>query len=80
MSQKDRVRTWLETHGRIDCNDAYQRLGIKHNSLCNAIFDLRNEGMEIETKSADSTNMWGEPVKISWYEYHRKDGDQFCLL
>jgi len=82
-TQADRVLKHLKEHGSIDCNYAYQFLGIKHNSLARVIYDLRQRGIKIITKDRPAKNIFGEDIYISWYELPdedklKREGDTFA--
>jgi len=63
MTQRSRVREYLEAGNKLTRLSAWDELGILE---CPArISELRREGMEIITKRKVATNRYGEKVSIA---------------
>ena len=68
MTQKDAVRDWLEMHGFITSADAIYKLGITR--LSAVIFELRKEGMNIESDRKMVDTRYGR-TEIAVYRVER---------
>ena len=70
MTQKDLIRYHLETYGDITPAEALNRYGIMR--LGARIWELKSDGMPIETAMRRYTNRFGKPVHVA--EYRLKKG------
>ncbi len=65
MTQKERLRHYLLANGSITPMQAWNTLGIYR--LGARIHELREEGMEITTETAEVCNRFGETCKVARY-------------
>lgn len=65
MGQKERVLQYMERFGSISTYEAFTDLGVTR--LSAVVFNLKADGMEIETKTEYATNRFGEKVHFSRY-------------
>jgi len=64
-TQCEMVLAYMQEHGRIDDTAARGVFGIKR--LASRVNDLRQAGVDIETRMISGVNRFG--VKVSWGEY-----------
>ena len=69
-TQKERIRAHLRQYGKIDDTQARDRYGIRR--LGARIWDLRQEGLPIETIQTHSKNRYGQKVTFATYKIDRK--------
>lgn len=65
MSQKKRVLYYMQQFGSITSFEAFSDLGITR--LSARIFELRDDGYEIESTDEKSKNRFGETIRYSRY-------------
>ena len=68
-TKKQKIREHLEAGNVITQRDAY--VLFNHTRLAAVIFELKEEGLDIETKMINDVNMSGE--KLSYAEYYIKN-------
>lgn len=68
MTQKDAVKEWFETHKEITAIDAIYKLGITR--LSAVIFELRKEGLEIESDRKMVETRYGK-TEVAVYRMER---------
>jgi len=66
MTQEERVLKYLEEFNSINALQALRDCGVFR--LSARIYNLRQDGHDIETKRVNVTNRYGEQVSIA--EYH----------
>jgi len=69
MTQKQRVRYWLEFIGPITPLEALKELGIYR--LGARIYDLKREGMNIETLTQSEENRFGHKISFAKYQLEK---------
>lgn len=65
MTQKKRVLDYIKVFGSISPKEAYEDLGIMR--LSAVIFDLKEEGVEFDTKTERGKNRFGERTSYARY-------------
>jgi hypothetical protein len=65
QTHKTRVKKYLEEFGSITSWEAIQQFG--NTRLSATIFDLRDDGMKIESVNESSVNRYGEPTSFVRY-------------
>lgn len=65
MAQKQRVLKYIEEHGSISSLEAFRDLGVTR--LSAVIFNLRHDGIGIESETEETTNRYGEKARFSRY-------------
>ena len=65
MTQSEMVLDYMERFGSISSWQAFMDLGITR--LSGRIFDLRQMGHDIISKSETKNNRWGKPVTYARY-------------
>ena len=68
MTQNDKILNHLKEYGSITPRSAYDRYGIMR--LGARIYDLRQEGFQIEKVMESTKNRFGEDVTYARYYYH----------
>ena len=66
MTQKERIKKYMEDFGSITQFDAFRDLGVMR--LSARIWDLRADGVGVLTKQEKSKNRYGETVHYNRYE------------
>ena len=70
MNQKQRVLAYMEEFGSITSLEAFRDLGITR--LSAVIFDLRDAGYPIDSKTESSTNRFGDKTSYSRYSLRQE--------
>lgn len=65
MAQKQRVLQYIQDHGSISSLEAFKDLGITR--LSAVIFNLRRDGIGIESDTEEAINRFGEKARFSRY-------------
>lgn len=65
MTQCERIMDYMREFGSITTMDAFNDLGVAR--LASRICDLRNQGIQIESKRETRKNRYGEKVSYSRY-------------
>lgn len=65
MTQKQRVLDYIEQFGSISSLEAFRDLGVTR--LSAVIFNLRHDGIGIESDTEESINRFGEKARFSRY-------------
>lgn len=72
MSQKDKVLQYIKVKGSISSMQAFYHLGVTR--LAARIADLRERGVEIESKTVSGKAKDGTPIHYSVYSLsHEKE-------
>ena len=71
MTQKERIKQHLESHGSITPKEAMDDYGIMR--LGARIWDLKADGMPIETAMKKVRNRWGKVTFVAEYRL-KKEG------
>lgn len=66
-SQRTEVLKYLRQYKVITDEKAHERFGI--NRLGSVIYDLRKQGVLIDTVMVDTTNRYGNPTRYGKYYY-----------
>jgi len=66
-SQRTEVLKYLKQYKVITDDKAHEKFGI--NRLGSVIYDLRKQGVLIDTVMVESTNRYGNPYKYGRYYY-----------
>lgn len=66
MAQKQRVMQYMAENGSISSLEAFKDLGITR--LSAVIFNLRHDGIKIESDTEQVTNRYGEKVRFARYK------------
>lgn len=70
MTQKDMIKAHLDAHGSITPKEALDLYGIMR--LGARIWDLKADGLPIETAMLQVKNRWGKVTSVA--EYRLKEG------
>ena len=65
MAHKGRVLQYLKEHGSITSKEAFDEFG--ETRLSAVIFELRKDGLEIETERVKGVNRFGERTNYGKY-------------
>ena len=65
MTQKKRVLDYMRKHGSITSTEAFEQLGVTR--LSAVVFDLRAQGVAIESQTERGRNRFGERTSYSRY-------------
>ena len=65
MAQKQRVLKYIEEQGSISSLEAFRDLGVTR--LSAVIFNLRHDGIGIESETEETINRFGEKTRFSRY-------------
>lgn len=68
MTQKERVKAYLQNHTEITPFEAFQELGITKLATVVSLL-IREDGEPIEKTWKRSTNRYGEPVMFMSYRW-----------
>ncbi len=71
MTQTDRVLAHLEAGKRLTCLNAFQELGVTQ--VAARIFELKQDGHPINTKTIKVTNRYGDEATVVNYFLERID-------
>ena len=67
MTQRQRLKEYLETHENINPLQAWNLLGIYR--LSAVVFDLKKEGFDIQTGRLKVRNKFGEVCEVGLYSH-----------
>lgn len=70
-TQCERLQKFLEVNGKINPLQAWELLGIYR--LASRIHELRDEGLEIETRNVKVQNKFGEDCHVAEYALVREN-------
>tara|TARA_R100000654_G_scaffold14014_1_gene30287 strand:+ start:2297 stop:2527 length:231 start_codon:yes stop_codon:yes gene_type:complete len=71
LNQKQKVIRHLETYGSITPLDAFRDYGIMR--LAAVIFNLKEDGYNIDSEMTTSTNRFGEKVNFAKYTANEQE-------
>lgn len=69
LNQKQKVMRHLNNYGSITPLDAFRDYGIMR--LAAVIFNLKEDGKNIESEMISSSNRFGEKVSFSEYKFNK---------
>ena len=69
LNQKQKVMRHLNNYGSITPLDAFRDYGIMR--LAAVIFNLKEDGKNIESEMISSSNRFGEKVNFSEYKFNK---------
>ena len=72
MTQRDRIRKYMQDFGSISPFEAYRDLGIT--KLATRISEMISEGEKIEKIHETGKNRYGDPIWWTRYSLEAKDG------
>jgi len=75
MTQRQRLKEYLETHKSITPLQSWNELGIYR--LSAVVFDLKKEGCNIVTGRAKVRNKWGEVCEVGEYSLVRPEPSNY---
>ena len=71
MTHKERLLSYLEANKKITSLESVYELG--NTRLAATVFNLRDEGYNIESTDKKVPTRWGKEVSVTEYIYHGKN-------